>query len=127
MHRFGELLGMAFQIKDDLFDYGERKIGKPIGIDIKEKKMTLPLIYTLNTVSPKEKRAIINTVKNHNKDKKKVNDLIALVKAKGGLDFAIQKMEEYKSQAKQLLSDFPKNEYRDALELMLNYVTERKI
>lgn len=127
MHRFGELLGMAFQIKDDLFDYGERKIGKPIGIDIKEKKMTLPLIYTLNTVSQKEKRAIINTVKNHNKDKKKVNDLIALVKAKGGLDFAIKKMEEYKSQAKQLLSDFPKNEYRDALELMLNYVTERKI
>jgi octaprenyl-diphosphate synthase len=127
MHRFGELLGMAFQIKDDLFDYGERKIGKPIGIDIKEKKMTLPLIYTLNTVSQKEKRAIINTVKNNNKDKKKVNDLIALVKAKGGLDFAIKKMEEYKSQAKHLLSDFPKNEYRDALELMLNYVTERKI
>ena len=71
MHRFGELLGMAFQIKDDLFDYGERKIGKPIGIDIKEKKMTLPLIYTLNTVSQKEKRVIINTVKNHNKDKKR--------------------------------------------------------
>ena len=89
--------------------------------------MTLPLIYTLNTVSQKEKRAIINTVKNHNKDKKKVNDLITLVKEKGGMDFAIKKMEEYRSQAKQLLFDFPKNEYRDALELMLNYVTERKI
>ena len=118
---------MAFQIKDDLFDYGERKIGKPIGIDIKEKKMTLPLIYTLNTVSKDEKRMIINTVKNHNNDKVKVNALIRLVKEKGGFDFAIKKMEEYKTEAMKLLSVFPKNEYRDALELMLNYVTERKI
>ena len=127
MHRFGELLGMAFQIKDDLFDYGEYKIGKPIGIDIKEKKMTLPLIFTLNTVDPKEKREIINTVKNHNKDKAKVRALITLVKEKGGLDFAIKKMKEYKKEAMKLLVEFPKNEYRDALELMLNYVTERKI
>ena len=127
MHQFGELLGMAFQIKDDLFDYGERKIGKPIGIDIKEKKMTLPLIYTLNTVSKDEKRMIINTVKNHNNDKVKVNALIRLVKEKGGFDFEIKKMEEYKTEAMKLLSVFPKNEYRDALELMLNYVTERKI
>ena len=127
MHRFGELLGMAFQIKDDLFDYGEYKIGKPIGIDIKEKKMTLPLIFTLNTVDPKEKREIINTVKNHNKDKAKVRALTTLVKEKGGLDFAIKKMKEYKKEAMKLLVEFPKNEYRDALELMLNYVTERKI
>jgi octaprenyl-diphosphate synthase len=127
MHQFGELLGMAFQIKDDLFDYGERKIGKPRGIDIKEKKMTLPLIYTLNTVNPNEKRWIVNTVKNHNKDKKKVKELIAFVKQKGGLDFAIKKMEEYKNQAKKLLLEFPQNQYRDALELMLNYVTEREI
>ena len=127
MHRFGELLGMAFQIKDYLFDYGEYKIGKPIGIDIKEKKMTLPLIFTLNTVDPKEKREIINTVKNHNKDKAKVRALITLVKEKGGLDFAIKKMKEYKKEAMKLLVEFPKNEYRDALELMLNYVTERKI
>ena len=127
MHRFGELLGMAFQIKDDLFDYGEYKIGKPIGIDIKEKKMTLPLIFTLNTVDPKEKREIINTVKNHNKDKAKVRALITLVKEKGGLDFAIKKMKEYKKEAMKLLVEFPKNEYLDALELMLNYVTERKI
>ena len=127
MYEFGELLGMAFQIKDDLFDYGERKIGKPIGIDIKEKKMTLPLIYTLNNVNIDEKRIIINIVKNHNNDKVKVKSLIHLVKERGGLDFAIIKMEEYKTQAMQLLSEFPKNEYRDALELMLNYVTERKI
>lgn len=127
MHEFGELLGMAFQIKDDLFDYGDRKIGKPLGIDIKEKKMTLPLIYTLNVVSPKEKRQIINIVKNHNTDKTKVRELIQLVKAKGGLEFAQQKMESYRKQALKLLSEFPKNEYRDALELMLNYVIERKI
>lgn len=127
MHEFGELLGMAFQIKDDLFDYGDRKIGKPLGIDIKEKKMTLPLIYTLNVSSPKEKRQIINIVKNHNTDKTKVRELIQLVKAKGGLEFAQQKMESYRKQALKLLSEFPKNEYRDALELMLNYVIERKI
>ena len=127
MHEFGELLGMAFQIKDDLFDYGDRKIGKPLGIDIKEKKMTLPLIYTLNVASPKEKRQIINIVKNHNTDKTKVRELIQLVKAKGGLEFAQQKMESYRKQALKLLSEFPKNEYRDALELMLNYVIERKI
>ena len=127
MHEFGELLGMAFQIKDDLFDYGERKIGKPIGIDIKEKKMTLPLIYTINNVNIDQKRMIINIVKNHNNNKVKVKALIHLVKEKGGLDFAIIKMEEYKTRALRLLSEFPKNEYRDALELMLNYVTERKI
>ncbi|MDA0793125.1 MAG: polyprenyl synthetase family protein [Bacteroidetes bacterium] len=127
MHHFGELLGMAFQIKDDLFDYGERKIGKPVGIDIKERKMTLPLIHTLNVVSPDEKRTLINTIKNHNKNKVKVNALIETVKEKGGLDFAVKKMEDYRNQAIALLMDFPKNEYRDALELMLNYVIERKI
>ena len=127
MHHFGELLGMAFQIKDDLFYYGERKIGKPVGIDIKERKMTLPLIHTLNVVSPDEKRTLINTVKNHNKNKVKVNALIETVKEKGGLDFAVKKMEDYRNQAIALLMDFPKNEYRDALELMLNYVIERKI
>lgn len=127
MHQFGELLGMAFQIKDDLFDYGDQQIGKPRGIDIKEKKMTLPLIYTLNKVDPKERRLIINTIKNHNTDKPKVKALIAQVKSEGGLDFAIQKMEAYKKQALALLEEFPNNEYRSALALMLNYVTERKI
>jgi len=127
MHQFGELLGMAFQIKDDLFDYGDEKIGKPLGIDIKEKKMTLPLIYTLNTATPFEKRQIINTVKNHNKNKTKVKELIQLVKDKGGLEFAQQKMESYRVEALKLLMEFPKNEYRDALELMVNYVIERKI
>lgn len=127
MHRFGELLGMAFQIKDDLFDYGERKIGKPVGIDIKERKMTLPLIYTINVVSKEEKKNLINTLKNHNKNKVKVNALIQTVKEKGGLDFALKQMEDYRDQAIAILMGFPKNEYRDALELMVNYVIERKI
>ena len=127
MHRFGEILGMAFQFKDDLFDYGEQKIGKPTGIDIKDQKMTLPLIHTLNVVSKAEKRAIINIIKNHNKDKRKILGLIMLVKEKGGFDFAISKMEAYRKEALGLLFEFPKNQYRDALELMLNYVIERKI
>ena len=127
MHRFGEILGMAFQIKDDLFDYGEQKIGKPTGIDIKDQKMTLPLIHTLNVVSKAEKRAMTNIIKNHNKDKKKILQLIVLVKEKGGFDFAINKMEVYRKEALELLFEFPKNQYRDALELMLNYVIERKI
>lgn len=127
MYRFGEILGMAFQIKDDLFDYGEHKIGKPTGIDIKDQKMTLPLIHTLNVVSKAEKRVIINIIKNHNKDKRKILELIVLVKEKGGFDFAISKMEAYKKEALELLFEFPKNQYRDALELMLNYVIERKI
>jgi octaprenyl-diphosphate synthase len=126
MHLFGEKLGMAFQIKDDLFDYGEERIGKPLGIDIKEKKMTLPLIHTLSKVTSTEKHWIITTVKNHNSDKKKVHELIAMVKEKGGLDFAIKKMEVFRDEALTLLNDFPKNEYRDALSLMVNYVIERK-
>ena len=127
MNRFGEILGMAFQIKDDLFDYSEKKIGKPTGIDIKDQKMTLPLIHTLNVVSKVEKRAIINIIKNHNEDKRKIQELIVLVKEKGGFDFAISKMEAYRKEALGLLFEFPKNQYRDALELMLNYVIERKI
>jgi octaprenyl-diphosphate synthase len=126
MHLFGEKLGMAFQIKDDLFDYGEERIGKPLGIDIKEKKMTLPLIHTLSKVTSTEKHWIITTVKNHNSDKKKVRELIAMIKEKGGLDFAIKKMEVFRDEALTLLNDFPKNEYRDALSLMVNYVIERK-
>ena len=127
MHLFGELLGMAFQIKDDLFDYGKQKIGKPLGIDIKEKKMTLPLIYAINMASPFEKCQIINTVKNHNKNRKKVRELIQFVKDRGGLSYAKSRMEEYQKQALEILFEFPKSEYRNALELMVNFVIERKI
>ena len=127
MHQFGEHLGMAFQIKDDLFDYGEEKIGKPLGIDIKERKMTLPLIYAINNSTFSERREIKNIVKNFNKDRKKVNELIQLVKVKGGLDFAKARMEDYQKKALKLLFQFPKSEYRDALERMVGFVIERKI
>ena len=88
MRQFGEYIGMAFQIKDDLFDYGTQKIGKPTGIDIKEQKMTLPLIHTLNNCSKKEKKWVVNSIKNYNTDKVRVNELIHFVKEKGGLDYA---------------------------------------
>ena len=125
--RLGLNIGIAFQIKDDLFDYGEKKIGKPIGIDIKEKKMTLPLIHVLNQSSKSEKRFIINTIKNSNKNKIKVNKLIHLVKEKGGIEFAEKKMNLYRQNAIKILHEFPKNDYRDSLELMLNYVIERNV
>ncbi|MDO6519150.1 polyprenyl synthetase family protein [Zobellia uliginosa] len=124
--RFGELCGMAFQIKDDLFDYGEDKIGKPTGIDIKEQKMTLPLIHTLNTCSKAEKKWLINSVKNHNKDKKRVNEVIAFVKNNGGLDYAVQRMLFFKEEALKILASYPPSSYRDSLELMVNYVVDRK-
>ena len=127
MQNFGELLGMAFQIKDDLFDYGEKNIGKPLGIDIKEKKMTLPLIHVLNIVTKTEKKYMLDIFKNHNKDKKKVKELIEFIKDKGGLKFAMNKMKGYRDNAMNILLEFPKNKYRDALELMLNFVIERKI
>ncbi|AVR45508.1 polyprenyl synthetase [Christiangramia fulva] len=126
MRRFGELIGMAFQIKDDLFDYGAEKIGKPTGIDIKEQKMTLPLIYTLNNVSKKEKDWLINSVKNHNKDRKRVNEVISFVKKNGGLDYAVKRMKEFQNEALLILKDYPDSPYKDSLELMVNYVIERE-
>jgi len=126
MRKFGELIGMAFQIKDDLFDYGTQKIGKPTGIDIKEQKMTLPLIYTLNNCSEKEKKWVINSVKNHNKNKVRVEELIAFVKEKGGLDYAVSKMKEFQKEALQILQKYPVSPFKDSLELMVNYVIDRK-
>lgn len=124
--KFGELCGMAFQIKDDLFDYGTKQIGKPTGIDIKEQKMTLPLIYALNHCTKKEKSWVINSIKNHNKDKKRVKQVIGFVKDKGGLDYAVSKMLQYRDEALELLSTYPDSEYKSALELMVNYVVDRK-
>ncbi|WP_430615005.1 polyprenyl synthetase family protein [Flavobacterium sp. JP2137] len=126
MRKFGELIGMAFQIKDDLFDYTDGPIGKPTGIDIKEQKMTLPLIYALNHADKKEKRWLINSVKNHNKDKKRVREVIAFVKQKQGLIYAEQKMIEFQQEALLLLNNFPNSPYKEALVLMVNYVIERK-
>ena len=126
MRKFGELIGMAFQIKDDLFDYTDDAIGKPTGIDIKEQKMTLPLIYALNHCTPKEKSWCINSIKNHNKDKKRVREVIQFVKDKNGLTYAEQKMIEFQKEALLLLQNFPYSEYKLSLELMVNYVIERK-
>ena len=126
MRKFGELIGMAFQIKDDLFDYGEEKIGKPTGIDIKEQKMTLPLIYTINNVSEKEKRWLINSIKNHNKDKKRVKEVIDLVKKTGGMEYAISTMKNYQKEALSILNQYPQSQFKDSLELMVNYVIDRK-
>ena len=126
MRKFGELIGIAFQIKDDLFDYGDEVIGKPTGIDIKEQKMTLPLIYAINHASKEKRKWLINSVKNHNKDKVRVKEVIAYVKEVGGLEYAIQKMKAYQQQALSLLQDYPESPYKDSLELMVNYVIDRK-
>ncbi len=127
MRKFGEYIGMAFQIKDDLFDYTDDAIGKPTGIDIKEQKMTLPLIYVLNNSTEKDKRWVINSVKNHNKDKKRVKEVIAFVKQKNGLGYAEQVMKDYQQKALELLQNYPDSEYKNALTLMVNYVIDRKI
>jgi len=126
MRKFGELIGMAFQIKDDLFDYGDAQIGKPTGIDIKEQKMTLPLIHVLNQASKKDKKWLINSVKNHNKDTKRVKEVIAFVKDNGGLDYAVNKMKAFQEEALQLLKTYPDSDYKNSLELMVNYVIDRK-
>jgi len=126
MHKFGELIGTAFQIKDDLFDYGEEKIGKPTGIDIKEQKMTLPLIHVLNNCSKKEHDWLINSIKNHNKDRKRVKQVINFVKDNNGLDYAVAKMKEFQQEALQLLQKYPDSKYKDSLILMVNYVIDRK-
>ena len=127
MRLFGEYIGMAFQIKDDLFDYTEDAIGKPTGIDIKEQKMTLPLIYVLNTCTEKEKQWLINSVKKYNKDKKRVKEVIAFVKTHNGLEYATAKMKEFQQKALNILNDFPASPYKEALTLMVNYVIDRKI
>ncbi|QCX40196.1 polyprenyl synthetase family protein [Aureibaculum algae] len=127
MRKFGEIIGIAFQIKDDLFDYSEAKIGKPTGIDIKEQKMTLPLIYTLNNCSEKNKKWIINSVKKHNKNKKRVKEVIDFVKDNGGIDYTIKKMNTYHQEALSILDSYPDSQYKKSLTEMVNYVIERKI
>ena len=125
MHRFGEKVGMAFQIKDDLFDYGTMDIGKPTGNDIKEKKLTLPLIYTLNHCDASTKRKIIYIVKNENTDTDKVKFVLEEVKKAGGIEYATKKMFEFRDEALTILYEFPQTEIRDALEEMVRYTTDR--
>ncbi len=126
MRLFGEYTGIAFQIKDDLFDYGTPgDIGKPTGIDIKEKKMTLPLIYALNNTDRSQKRTIINIIRNHNEEPERVAEVIAFVHKSGGLQYAKGKMNEYKEKALSILNSFPENEARRSLQELVIYTTER--
>lgn len=126
MRAFGENIGMAFQIKDDLFDYSEGGIGKPTGIDIREKKMTLPLIHVLHTANEVDKKWLLQSVRHYNKDKKRVKQVISFVKEKGGLEYAIAQMHTFKDKALAQLYTFPESEFRDALDKMVRYVIERK-
>ena len=123
--KIGENIGIAFQIKDDLFDYGKKKIGKPRGIDIKEKKLTLPLIYTLTEVDKNKRKWLIKSIKKHNKNKSRVKEIIALVKDTGGLNYAVKKMNYYHKIALDDLKKLPENEFKESLIDMINYVIER--
>ncbi len=125
MRAFGEMIGMAFQIKDDLFDYGEVEIGKPLGIDIREKKMTLPLIYALSHSSWLEKRRIIRIVKNESENPKKVKEVIKYVKDSGGIQYAIEKMNDYHRRALEILESFPPSEYRNSLKDLVQFTIDR--
>lgn len=125
MKAFGEKVGMAFQIKDDLFDYGQDEIGKPLGIDIKEKKMTLPLIFALNHASWGEKRRIINIVKNQSHKPKMVAEVISFVKASGGIAYAEEVMNKYYQEACEILNHFPDTKYKTSLLQLVQFTIER--
>ena len=126
MKSFGENVGIAFQIKDDLFDYGTEKIGKPTGNDIKEKKLTLPLIYTLNKVDKTTRRKLIYILKNENKNPASVKFVITTVVENGGIKYAENKMNEYRDEALRILHQFNNTDVRTALEELVRYTTDRK-
>jgi octaprenyl-diphosphate synthase len=126
MQAFGEKVGMAFQIKDDLFDYTSQDIGKPTGNDIKEKKLTLPLIYTLNNADKKTRKEIIYIIKNENTRKAKIAYITDVVTATGGIDYTIAKMNGYKQEAMDILHSFPPSEIRNGFEDLVKFVTDRK-
>lgn len=125
MRLFGEKIGMAFQLKDDLFDYGELEIGKPVGIDIKEKKMTLPLIYALSKSGWLEKRKIISIIKNESDQPKRVKEVIAYVKRSGGIQYAVDKMHNYHREALAIMEDFPDSEYKRSLLQLVQFTIDR--
>lgn len=127
MKSFGEKVGIAFQIKDDLFDFGYDDVGKPVGNDIKEKKMTLPLIFALNNTSTSKKRHIINLIKKHNEDHSKVAEVIQFVRNSGGLEYATEKMMQYQKEAFEIIDEFPNNSYKKGLRQLVKFTTERNI
>ena len=126
MRLFGEKVGIAFQIKDDLFDYGKENVGKPTGNDIKEKKLTLPLIYTLNNIDRATRSKIIYIVKNENKDPKKIEFVLENVVNSGGIRYAEEKMISYRDQSLAILHEFPASDVRDGIEELVRYTTDRK-
>ncbi len=126
MRLFGEKVGIAFQIKDDLFDYGNADIGKPTGNDIREKKITLPLIYTLNQLDKPTRRDIVYILKNQNKDPEKVRQVIEVVKNTGGIRYAEEKMNAYRDEALNILAQWGNNETTRALEELVRFTTDRK-
>ncbi len=126
MKLFGEKTGMAFQIKDDLFDYGKDNVGKPTGNDIKEKKLTLPLIYTLNHTDKATRRELVYIVKNENRDRRRVDRVIEVVKATGGIAYATEKMNAYRDEALAILREFPSSPVNEALEKLVRFTTDRK-
>jgi octaprenyl-diphosphate synthase len=126
MKLFGEKTGIAFQIKDDLFDYGQEDIGKPTGNDIKEKKLTLPLIYTLNTIPATERKEIIYIIRNEHTDRKRVKFVLDTVVKAGGIKYANEKMTAYRDQALAVLYEFPDSDVRRGLEELVRYTTDRK-
>jgi octaprenyl-diphosphate synthase len=126
MRLFGEKVGIAFQIKDDTFDFGTDDVGKPLGIDIKEKKVTLPLIYALNRCDKAEKKRIISLVKNHQDDPLKIQQIIDFVNSKDGVHYANQKMIQYQQEAFDILYTFEESDARTGLEQLVRYTTDRK-
>lgn len=125
MHLFGEKIGIAFQMKDDLMDYGDADIGKPTGIDLKEKKLTLPIIYTINNADKATRSYIINSIKNHNTNKKRVAEVIRYVNEHGGIEYTRKAMLQYKNEALELLDSISANEYAASLKSLVDYVIER--
>jgi octaprenyl-diphosphate synthase len=126
MRIFGEKVGIAFQIKDDLFDYGSDSIGKPTGNDIKEKKLTLPLIYTINHADRQTRRKLIYIIKNQNKQADKVREVVEEVKRSGGIEYTEQLMFRYRDEALSILNDFENDEVKKGLEELVRYTTDRK-
>ncbi|MEM6725709.1 MAG: polyprenyl synthetase family protein [Bacteroidota bacterium] len=126
MHDFGEKIGIAFQIRDDLLDFGDDEIGKPKGIDVKEKKMTLPLIYALANTNRSERNKIIRLIKKHHDKAEKVNEVIQFVRQSGGIEYAKKAMYRFREEAFEILHQLPPSEAREAMESLVNFVTERK-
>lgn len=126
MRLFGEYIGIAFQIKDDLLDYGDDDIGKPTGIDLKEKKLTLPIIYTINNADKTTRNYIINSIKNHNTDKKRVAEVIKYVNEHDGIAYTRKAMVAYKEKALAILATQKNREVADKLAMLVEYIIDRK-